>query len=708
MAGPAGTIVHHRACNLCEAMCGLRIEAEAGRVTKIRGDEEDPFSRGYLCPKAFALKDLHEDPDRLRRPMRRTKGGFEPIAWDDALDEAAAALARVQREHGDDAVAVYLGNPVVHNTGGMMFGPMFVHALHTKNRYSATSVDQLPHMLVAYWMFGHQILLPVPDIDRTQHFLVFGANPLASNGSLMTAPGMRRRIDALRARGGRLVVVDPRRTETAERADMHVFVKPGADAWLLLGMLHVLLARGAKLGRLASFTDRLDVLEHVARTTTPERVAPRVGVSPDVVRRLADDFAEAPSAVCYGRVGTSTQAFGTLCQWLINAINIVTGNFDRAGGAMFTKPAIDPIALKQLGAGSYGRWKSRVRGFPEANGELPVAVLGEEIDTSGKGRIRALVTIAGNPVLSTPNGARLDRVLPSLDFMVSIDPYLNETTRHAHLVLPTPSSLERLHYDLAFHVLAVRDTARFAPALFEPEPDARHDWQILLGLARRIETLRKRPGRAATLRALERIGPERLIDVALRIGRYGTFRRGLSLEKLRASPHGIDLGPLTPSLPGRLPKKRIDLAPEPLVRDLERLFATEAEASPRMVLIGRRHLRDNNSWMHNVAGLMTGKARCTLFVHPDDAREIGIGDGDRARVRSRVGEVCVPVTITDEVMPGVVSLPHGYGHHRRGVRLSVASDHAGVSMNDLTDDTFLDALSGNAALSGVPVDVTPA
>jgi anaerobic selenocysteine-containing dehydrogenase len=708
MGRPEGTLVHHRACNLCEAMCGLRIEAEAGRVTRIRGDEDDPFSRGYLCPKAFALKDLHEDPDRLQRPMRRTKTGFEPIAWDDALDEAASALVRVQRAHGDDAVAVYLGNPAVHNTGATMFGPMFIQALHTKNRFSATSVDQLPHMLVAYWMFGHQILLPVPDIDRTQHFLVFGANPLASNGSLMTAPGMRRRIDALRARGGRIVVVDPRRTETAERADAHVFVKPGGDAWLLLGILHVLLARGAKLGRLASFTDHVDVLERVVRATSPERVAPHAGVSPDVVRRLADDFADAPSAVCYGRMGVSTQAFGTLCQWLINAINIVTGNFDRAGGAMFTKPAIDPIALKQLGAGSYGRWKSRVRGFPEANGELPVAVLGEEIETPGRGQVRALVTLAGNPVLSTPNGGRLDRVLPSLDFMVSIDPYLNETTRHAHLILPTPSALERIHYDLAFHLLTVRDTARFAPALFAPAPDARHDWQILLGLARRIETHRKRRGHAAKFRALERIGPERLIDLALRIGRYGTLRGGLSLEKLRASPHGIDLGPLTPSLPERLPGKRIDLAPAPLVRDLDRLFATEAADGARMVLIGRRHLRDNNSWMHNVEALMTGKPRCTLFVHPDDARALGLADGGEACVRSRVGEVRVSVTVTDEVMPGVVSLPHGYGHHRRGVRLSVATEHAGVSINDLTDDTFVDALSGNAALSGVSVDVTPA
>ena len=709
---------HYRACNLCEAMCGLRIEAENGHVTSIRGDDDDPLSRGYLCPKAFALKDLHEDPDRLRHPMRRTKSGWERLAWDDALDLASHGLVDVQKAHGNDAVGVYLGNPNVHNTGSMLFAPTFIRTLRTKNRFSATSVDQLPHMLVAYWMFGHQFLLPVPDVDRTQHFLIFGANPVASNGSLMTAPGMRHRIDAIRARGGRVVVVDPRRTETAERADEHVFVRPGTDALLLLAMLHVVLEGGAALGRLAALTLGIDELRAAVRDATPARVAGPTGVPAETITRLATDFAKAPSAVCYGRVGTSTQLFGTLCQWLVNALNIVTGNLDRVGGAMFPKPALDPVALKQVGKGSYGRWKSRVRGLPEFGGELPVAVLGEEILTEGEGRIRAMVTLAGNPVLSTPNGAQVDRALASLDFMVSIDPYVNETTRHANLILPPPSPLERPHYDVVFHLLAVHETARFAPALFDAGPDARHDWQILLGLARRIDTLKLGSDLRRTIkyRALERLGPERMLDVGLRLGRFGARLRpprvGLTLAKLREAVHGVDLGPLTPSLPERLfrREKTIDLAPPLLVADLARLwsaFEGDATASgrDRLVLIGRRHLRDNNSWMHNVPQLMRGTPRCTLFVHPEDASRLGLSNGQEAIVRSRVGEVRVPVTVTEDIMRGVVSLPHGYGHRRAGVKLAVATEHAGVSVNDLTDDQMLDTLSGNAAFSGVPVEV---
>lgn len=710
------TASHYRACNLCEAMCGLRLDVEGGRVSQIRGDEEDPLSRGYLCPKAFALKDLHEDPDRLRHPVRRTKAGWERLTWDDALDLAARELVSVQKEHGNDSVGVYLGNPNVHNTGAMLFGSTFIRTLRTKNRFSATSVDQLPHMLAAYWMFGHQFMLPVPDVERTSHFLIFGANPVASNGSLMSAPGMRQRIDAIRARGGRVVVIDPRRTETAERADEHVFVRPGTDALLLLAMLNVVLSRGATLGRLAAFTDGVDALREAVRDATPARVAGATGVPAETITRLATDFASAPSAACYGRVGTSTQAFGTVCQWLVNALNVVTGNLDRPGGAMFPKPALDPVALKQVGKGSYGRWKSRVRGLPEFGGELPVAALAEEILTEGEGRLRALVTIAGNPVLSTPNGAQVDRALASLDFMVAIDPYINETTRHASLVLPPPSPLERPHYDVVFHLLAVHETARFAPALFDPGPDARHDWQILLGLARRVDALRLGPDLHRTLkyRALERLGPERLLDVGLRVGRFGARMRpprlGLTLAKVRAAVHGIDLGPLTPSLPERLFRKegRIDLAPPLLVQDLARVWADLERAPDGLVLIGRRHLRDNNSWMHNVPQLMRGKPRCTLFIHPDDAARLGVTEGAEVVVRSRVGEVRTHATLTDEVMRGVVSLPHGYGHARPGVRLAVASEHAGVSVNDLTDDQMLDTLSGNAAFSGVPVEVRAA
>ncbi|MCP3135934.1 molybdopterin oxidoreductase family protein [Pyxidicoccus xibeiensis] len=727
MTASAASRVHFRTCNLCEAMCGLRIELEGNRITSIRGDEEDPFSRGHICPKALALQDLHEDPDRLRHPMRRTASGWERVSWDDALDETARRIHAIQTEHGRDAVAAYLGNPNVHNLGSIMFGPQFLRALRTRNRYSATSVDQLPHQLVAYLMFGHQLLVPIPDIDRTRYMLVMGANPLASNGSLMTAPDVRTRLRAIQQRGGRVVVVDPRRTETARIADSHVFIRPGTDALLLLALLHVALVEGTpRPGHLAAHVDGLDTVRALARDFTPERVAPHTGVPADVVRGIARDFLAAEGAVCYGRMGLSTQPFGSLCQWLINVLNTVTGNLDHEGGAMFTQPAFDivggPKALG-IGRGSIGRWKSRVRGLPEFGGELPSAVLAEEMLTPGDGRIRALITSAGNPVLSTPNGAQLDKALGGLDFMVSIDPYLNETTRHAHLILPPVSPLERSHYDIAFHALAVRNTAKYSPALFEPGPDGRHDWQIFLALQHRLETLRKgRPSVRSLLKyqAVSRLGPERVLDLGLRLGPHGArfhpLKQGLTLKKLREAPHGVDLGPLKPCLLQRLQTKdrRVNLAPEPLVADVKRL----AEAFPaagahevrdgELLLIGRRHLRDNNSWMHNVSGLVKGKPRCTLMMHPEDAARRGLADGAEVTITSRVGAVTVPVSVTNDVMPGVVSLPHGYGHGRQGTRLAVAGEHAGASINDLTDDKALDVLSGNAAFSGTPVQVRPA
>ncbi|MFY1827656.1 molybdopterin oxidoreductase family protein [Myxococcus fulvus] len=727
MSAKATSRVHFRTCNLCEAMCGLRIELQEERITSIRGDDEDPFSRGHVCPKALALKDLHEDPDRLRHPMRRTAAGWERVSWDEALDAAAKGLHAVQQAHGRDAVASYLGNPNVHNLGNMVFGSELVRALRSKNRFSATSVDQLPHQLVSYFMFGHQLLVPIPDLDRTRYLLVMGANPLASNGSLMTAPDVRTRLRAIQQRGGKLVVVDPRRTETAAIADTHVFIRPGTDALLLLALLNVVLhEHPPRTGHLDALTDGLDVVRALARDFPPERVAPHTGVPAETVRTLARDFLAADAAVCYGRMGLSTQPFGSLCQWLINVLNAVTGQLDKEGGAMFTQPAFDIICgpkAMALGRGSHGRWKSRVRGLPETGGELPSAVLAEEMLTPGDGRVRALVTMAGNPVLSTPNGAQLERALEGLDFMVSVDPYLNETTRHAHIILPPVSPLERGHYDVAFHALAVRNTAKYSPPLFEPGPDGRHDWQIVLALQHRLETLRKgRPSVRQTLRyqALTRLGPERMLDIGLRMGPHGNrfhpLRQGLSLSKLRASPHGVDLGALEPCLPERLQTKdrRVHLAPPLLVADVQRLAQTFPEgAAPdaregELLLIGRRHLRDNNSWMHNVPGLLKGKPRCTLMVHPEDASRLGLADGVDATVTSRVGEVTVPVAVTDEVMPGVVSLPHGYGHRRQGTKLRVATEHAGISQNDLTDDHAVDAVSGNAAFNGTPVRVRPA
>ncbi len=702
-------------------MCGLRIEVEEGRVTSICGDEEDPFSRGHICPKALGLKELHEDPDRLRQPLRRTATGWESITWEDALDEAARRLHGLQSTQGRDSVAVYLGNPTVHNAGAMLFVPQLLRTLRTRNSYSATSVDQLPHLLASHLMFGHQLLVPIPDLDRTGYLLALGANPLASNGSMMTAPDVRARLRAIQQRGGRLVVVDPRRTETARIADEHLFIRPGTDALFLFALLHEVLQR-PRLEQLSAFTDGLETVRELAREFTPERAAGPTGVPAESIRRIAREFSEAKAAACYGRVGTSTQEFGGLCQWLIHVLNTVSGNLDREGGVMFTRPAFDLVGGPRTlssSRGGFGRWKSRVRGLPEFAGELPVAALAEEILTPGEGQIRALLTFAGNPVLSTPNGGQLDKALASLDFMVSIDPYLNETTRHAHLILPPPSALERAHYDVAFHVLAIRDTARYAPALFKPPAGAMHDWRILLELQHRVEVLRHGRNLRGALKyqALRRLGPEGLLDVGLRAGPYGIrargLRQGLSLRALKRAPHGVDLGALKPSLPQRLatPDKRIQLAPGPFVQDVQRLRDTFPEgASPvadgELLLIGRRHLRDNNSWMHNVPMLMSGKPRCTLMMHPEDAQVLGLAEGDEARVTSRVGEVSVPVSVTDEVMRGVVSLPHGYGHRRQGVRQSTAVTHAGVSLNDLTDDQRLDALSGNAAFSGVPVRVT--
>lgn len=701
--------LHFRACNLCEAMCGVKIEFEGTKVLSIRGDDEDPFSRGHICPKATALQALYEDPDRIRQPMKRVDGKWVALSWEDALAEAAAGLHAVQRKHGRDAVGLYLGNPNVHNTGALLFGSLFARALRTRHRYSATSVDQLPHMLTAYWMFGHQLLMPVPDVDRTDYLLMLGANPIASNGSLMTAGCIKLRLDELKARGGRLVVIDPRRTETAERADQHVFIKPGTDALLLLALLHEVFARGGvKPGRLAVMLDGLDDIAALAKRFPPERVSAKTGVSVEVMRQLASDFMAAKAAVAYGRVGTSMQAFGSLCAWLINVLNLVTGNFDRPGGAMFPTPAFDPRTLPKAlagGRGSHGRWKSRVRGLPESGGELPVATLAEDILTPGEGRLRAMVTIAGNPVLSTPNGRQVDRAFADLEFMVSIDPFLNETTRHANLILPPPSPLERAHYDIAFHLLAVRNTTRYAPALFDAGKDARHDWQIMLGLAKRLEALRGGGLKSALKwKALEVLGVERLLDLGLRLG-----PNRLSLAKVKKAVHGLDLGPLQEALPKALHSKdrRIALAPKELLGDVARLEAT-LDAREDLVLINRRHVRDNNSWLHNVPKLVSGAPRCTLLIHPEDARARGLSAGARVKVTSRVGEVAVPLELSEAMMRGVVSLPHGYGHGRDGVQLKVAAAHAGESVNDLSDDQRVDQLSGNAAFNGLPVSLAPA
>jgi anaerobic selenocysteine-containing dehydrogenase len=692
-------------CNICEAICGLELTIEGDRVTGVRGNPDDPLSRGHICPKGVAIGDLHEDPDRLRRPIRRDRatGDWVEIGWDEALDLAADGIAESINRHGKDSLGVYLGNPNAHSLGSATHGIRLVKSLRTKNRFSASSVDQIPHQLVASLMFGHQLMIPITDLDRTSYFLVMGANPMASNGSLMTVPDFPQRLRRLKARGGTMVVLDPRRTETAKVADEHHFVRPGSDATVLLAMLHVLLAED--LHSPAPYVDGVDEVRAAVEGFTPEYAEVASGLDAEVIRRLTRELAAADGAAVYGRVGLSTQGFGSVCQWAINCLNILTGNLDREGGALFTEPALDFVATGLVGRGHFGKYRSRVRGAPEFGGELPVSVFAEEIETPGEGQIRSVLTIAGNPVLSTPDGKRLDQALESLDFMAAVDIYRNETTRHADVILPPTTILERDHYDIIFHGLAVRNTARFTPAVFDKPADARHDWEIFRELTFRI-TARLEHKPPLRTRLLQRLAltpsPTFLVGALLRRGRRTT------ITELRKNPAGVDLGPLRPTLPGRLQTEnhRIDLAQPLILADLDRVRAHLAETPEPLVLIGRRHQRDNNSWMHNVPRLTRGRPRHQLLMHPKDVAEHGVADGTRVRVASRVGEVEVEVTATEDVMPGVVCLPHGYGHGATGTDMSHAAQVPGVSINDLTDPDRLD-VSGNAALNGVPVTVTP-
>lgn len=684
---------YYRACNLCEAICGLEITVANGAFAKIRGDTRDPLSHGHICPKGNALLDLHADPARLRRPVRRSGDSWEELDWDDALDLVAGELATNVSAGGDDAVAIYQGNPSVHNSGTLLGAGGFLRSLKTKNRFSATSVDQLPHHRAALEMFGHPLLLPIPDVDRTSVFLIMGANPLASNGSILTAPGMRERMRAIGERGGRIITIDPRRTETARASHEHHFIRPGSDAFFLLALVHVIFQdERVDLGRLSPFVDGVTALHDACAPYAPEAVAAITGIAAETTRAIARIFARAPHAVAYGRIGLSTQPFGGLCQWLVNALNAITGNLDEPGGAMWPTPALDLIAGAKRGQTYAGRYRSRVRGLAEFQREFPVATMVDEMTTPGTGRVRALVTIAGNPVLSTPDGNALDTALADLAFYVAIDPYINETTRHAHVILPPATGFEVDHYDAIFHHFAVRNTARYNEAIVSLEDDQRFDWQIFDGLRRRIT-------------GTSGMSPHERIDAGLRSGPYAT-----SIAELRAHPHGIDYGPMNSVLPERLltANGRIALAPAAMLGDLARLArALDASVAP-LVLVGRRELRSNNSWMHNAPRLMRGDDRCTLMLHPDDAATRGICAGDRVSVSSHSGRIEVPVEITRDVMVGVASLPHGYGHARAGVRAPVAVASPGASLNDLTDSLRLDELTGNAAVSGIEIDVRSA
>jgi anaerobic selenocysteine-containing dehydrogenase len=749
----AATRTAVRTCPLCEAGCGLEITLRATsdgeEVVRIRGDRDDVFSHGYICPKGSTLKQLHDDPDRLRRPLVKRDGAFVEVGWDEAFAEIEARLLPILERDGRSACAAYVGNPNAHNLAGLLYNRALLRALGSTNVFSASTVDQRPKEISAALMFGGGLTVPVPDVDRTDFLLMLGANPYMSNGSLATAPDWPGRLEALVERGGTLVVVDPRRSRTAEAATEWVPIRPGADAYLLMAMVQVILAEGLHdLGPLGELATGLDVVTEVSAPFAPEVVAEATGIDADDIRRLARLLAVAPTACVYGRIGTTTAEFGTVASWLVDVLNAITGNLDRPGGAMFPKAAAG--ASNTRGTPRFGRpiklhrHASRVRGLPETFGELPVVALAEEIDTPGEGQVKALITIAGNPVLSTPNSARLDAALAGLECMVAVDIYLNETTRHADVILPVPSALQKGHYDIALLQLALRNVANYSEPVLPLDDGQLDEWEVLARLALVLQgagasadpavvddlmasSLVQAGVAAATgpiagrqpdevLAALApRRGPERILDLMLRTGPFGegfgADPDGLSLDVLLANPHGVDFGPLEPRLPDvlRTPDGMVALAPEVIVADVARLQeGLDGRRDHPFVLIGRRHLRSNNSWMHNVDVLVKGRPRCTMHLHPDDAAELGLADGDVATVRSRVGELEVPVEVTDAIRRGVVSIPHGWGHDVEATQMAVARAHPGVNSNLLADDELYDAISGNAVLNGIPVEVVAA
>lgn len=702
---------HYRACNVCEATCGLEIKYQGTKILSIKGDKKDPLSKGHICPKGVALQDVYYDKDRLKHPVKKTVTGWQQISWKQAFDTVTDKIKLIQKRSGNDAVAFYSGNPTVHNMGAMLFMPMFSRTLRSKNRYSATSVDQLPDQLAAYLLFGHQLLVPVPDLDRTDCVLIIGANPVVSNGSMMTAPKVAQRLKDIQSRGGHVINVDPRFTETSKLADQHLYINPAADVYLLLAMLQVIFAKSYDdLDHVKDFTHGLEDIKALVKDYTPQKVAEITGITASEIEALTDSFCQSKTACCYTRFGASTQKFGAITQWLGNIINIVTGNFDKAGGVMFTKPAIDILApAKNKNKQIFAKNHSRLAGLPSFAGELPVSALADEILTEGEGQIKMLITNSGNPVISTPDGQKMDKALASLDFMVAIDFYINESSRHADIILPPTSSLERPHYNLAFHTLAVQNTSKYSETLFEPDNNQRSDRQIYVELWSRMQKggLGNKFKTWMTKRVINKKGEEGIIDEGLRKGPYAD----LNLQKVVDSKHGIDLGALEPCMPERLftADQQIHLLPEVIKKDMTRVSEylkshVKDEEYP-LQLIGRRDPRTNNSWMHNSYRMVKGKNRCVALVNTQDAQAHALEEGDQIMVSSNTGNISLPVKVTEDIKQGIISIPHGWGHVYDDMQLSIAKQHAGVNINDLMDTTQIDALSGNAVLSGVAVKI---
>ena len=695
--------LHFGTCTLCEAMCGIEVKHDGEKVLSIKGDKNDPFSKGYICPKATALQDLYEDPDRLHQPVERTADGWKEISWPEALDKVAAGIQTLQKNHGQNSLGIYLGNPNVHNMGSMLTTKHLLTSLKSRSRFSATSIDQLPHHIVCMHLFGHMLRIPVPDVNRTQHMLIIGGNPLASNGSIMTAPNMRQKIKDIKARDGKVVVIDPRRTETAELSSEHHFIRPATDVLLLLAMLNEIYQQGfantTSSNRAAALAPEIDRIATFAQDYSAESVAGITGISAIEIKRLVKEYCEAESAVMYGRMGVSVQEFGLLSQYLIMVMNIVTGRLDEVGGLMFPDPAVDLV--NNTGPGYLAKRFSRVKKLPDFNGDYPVVAMADEMLVEGEGQLKGFINVAGNPVISTPNGDKLDKALSQLEFMVSIDYFINETSRHANIILPPVSPLERDHYDLTFNGFAVHNVAKYSPALFKKKANEKHDWEITLELAKRLN--KNAPMATKIERWLTKVlGPKFLLGQGLKRGPYPQ----VNLKELKKNPHGIDLGPLQNMLPKGLKHKdkKIHLNVDFYQGDLDRVKEMMQQYNDdQILLIGRRHVRSNNSWLHNSQRLVKGKSRCTLMLHPETAKQKGIEQGQLVKVTSRVGSVNIEAEVTDELMPGVVSIPHGWGHGRKGVKQKIAQANAGVSVNDLTDDTLIDTLCGNAAVNGVPV-----
>lgn len=766
---------HLQICNLCEAMCGLKIQTIDGEITSIKGNPDDSFSKGYLCAKALALKDIHEDPDRLRQPVRRTAQGWETISWEMAFKDIKQQLTTIQKKFGRNSIALYLGNPRYHHHGSLLSSILLKKALNSRNCFSVASSDQLPHMLAAHELFGHMAMLPVPDIDRTDFLLCFGANPLVSNGSVMSAPNIKNRLKSLQNRGGKIITIDPRQTETAALADQHIYIRPGQDTFLLLGIIQIIFQHKlVDQGEWQNYTTGLTELKQLTQAYTLEKVARQTGIASDVIEVLALEFATSKTAAAYGRIGICTQQHGAINAWLIYLLNIISGNLDKPGGLMFPTPAADLALLSALinENGRFNEYRSRLKNLPSFDSELPVVEMADEMLSEEPEKIRAFINVAGNPVLSTPNGTRLEQALGQLDFMVAVDSYINETNRFADIILPPTSPLERSQYNMTCNLTAVRNNARYSEPLFPPAIDARHDWQILLSLS---NILNRGPSFHA-LRTLaigfvilmfRKLGADGVLGLMLRLGPYGfSFRKsrlsqdfqppakwfvkyfrmniprklrllfqispfykritlldndphskqGLSLKKLKQKPQGIDLGAMTPCLPDRLKlftdHKTLNLTPDIYQSELQKISISTEDRQPlannEFILIGRRTPRSMNSWLHNVERLVKGKPSNTLFIHPENAFSLGISSGDQLRIQTFQHSISTVAELDPGIMKGVVCLPHGWGHHRQNTRLQIAHRYAGASFNDLTSSDQFDPFSGMSVLNNTLVKVDKA